>query len=506
MPHRIMNLWTAVLGIAGLLLVAIIVIFGADLIRASRTGPRWKRALVGASLSLLAILGFTFTGTRAAEPVAVVQSADRSETSAVMAIFDLEAQLKQLGELTSARDFDAAAAGELLKNVNANVAILSNGAKTAKLTPKGLARAKFLLAEAARQTAITQALIPIGTTNLARSAQWKTVSDAWSYVTPLADSYKSTTGQRKLAAAKFKDAAKAISELSAAGLLSGPEAAMLTIDMGRLKSDLATHPPTDAKFTCYDYGVMPAARLSMTNLSKRVKLLQQALASNRIAPAAMDRIVERVQRELDQLADPKLSKSLGTDADRINAKKLHAEVSELIVQVKFTVLRLRLDRTSGWKDVETALASAAPLAKSHRSTSAQRVAVTKQIKTANAQLATLAQAGLITASEAELMLGELARLKSQVYLTPPTDSRVSCYEMMAPDPIGDSTKRLTKRIGLLGKLVDSGKLNPLVAGKILPSISADIKTLQNARKGEALRKQAVALLTRIDKKFANGPK
>jgi hypothetical protein len=278
---------------------------------------------------------------------------------------------------------------------------------------------------------------------------------------------------------------------------------MLVIDMNRLKSDLVRDPPTDAKGVCYDYAFTPGVELSMGSLAKRVKLFRQVIASDRIAPAAMDRIVERVERELAQLTDPKqrVHNLLRTDAGRLMAKKLHAEVSALVVQVKRRVLVERLGKTSGWQAVETALTSAAPLAKSHRSTSAQRVAITKQMNTAKVRISALASAGLLAAGEAELLIGELARLKKEIYRTPPIDMKVQCYQTIPQDPIGDSTKRLAKRIPVLSKLVASGKLNPLIAGKLLPSIRADIKLLTKAKKSAELRAKADALLKQIESKF-----
>ena len=170
------------------------------------------------------------------------------------------------------------------------------------------------------------------------------------------------------------------------------------------------------------------------------------------------------------------------------------------------MLTERLGKTAGWQAVETTLTSAAPLASSHRSTSAQRVAIVKQMDTAKARISALASAGLLAAGEGELLTGELARLKKEIYLTAPTDSRVSCYETMAPDPVGDSTKRLTKRIPVLSKLVESGRLNPLIARKLLPALRADIKLLTDAKKADNLRQQAIQLLARIDSKLTGDKK
>ncbi len=220
----------------------------------------------------------------------------------------------------------------------------------------------------------------------------------------------------------------------------------------------------------------------------------------------MDRIVQRVERDLGQLTDPKLLRNLRSDVERLGAKRLHTDVSALVVQVKCKVLVERLGKTSGWQAVETTLNSASTLARAYGSTSAQRAAIVKQMDIARARAQALASAGLLAAGEAELLTGELGRLRKEIFSTAPTDLKVSCYETMAPDPIGDSTKRLTKRIPMLSKLVESGRLNPLIARKLLPSLRADIKTLTNAKKATALRKQADRLLARIDRKFPGGSK
>ena len=57
MPHRVMTVLTVVLGIIGAGVVAAIVLAGADPRRAARRGPRWRRRLIGAGLSVLAALG-----------------------------------------------------------------------------------------------------------------------------------------------------------------------------------------------------------------------------------------------------------------------------------------------------------------------------------------------------------------------------------------------------------------------------------------------------------------
>jgi hypothetical protein len=55
-----------VLVVAGFAIALLLAILGVDLVRACRTGPRWKRRLIGAGLVLLMAMGFSPTGARAA--------------------------------------------------------------------------------------------------------------------------------------------------------------------------------------------------------------------------------------------------------------------------------------------------------------------------------------------------------------------------------------------------------------------------------------------------------
>ncbi|MCP4377955.1 MAG: hypothetical protein GY794_17475, partial [bacterium] len=410
---------------------AIMVLFGADLLRAARTGPKWKRMLVTASLSLMALLGIAPARTLAAEPTTAVE-----------------------------------------------------------------------------QTAQARALIPIGTNNLARSSQWKLILDTWRAAGALdtrraagaiVSSKGSTSAQRVEMKKKFTAAKQAIAELVSAGLLSAAEAGLLVIDADLIWERIIARPPIDSQKTCYKMAYFPPAKRSLKWLGKRLELVKKVAAANKIAPAALDKVMGNITGHLAILGNDAELKKLRNDADRQAAIKLRDEIAPLVVKIKRKVLALRLSRTSGWKAIDAALLASAPLAESHRSTSAQRVAVVEKIKIAKAAVASLAAAGCLAAGEAELMTGELARLKKEIFRDPPTDARVDCYDMMAPDPVGDSTKRLEKRIPLLKKLFESGKLNPMVAGKILPSVRRDIKLITNAKRAEALRKQAEVLLKQLEK-------
>jgi len=100
-------LWLLI-AIFGLLLVAGLVILGIDLRRAAKTGPRWKRRLLGAALVLLAALGFYGCGTAAKtgeDPVTAAspaQSEEPGDWEIVTAAWKLAKPLATSGQSTTA--------------------------------------------------------------------------------------------------------------------------------------------------------------------------------------------------------------------------------------------------------------------------------------------------------------------------------------------------------------------------------------------------------------------
>ena len=80
MPHRTINLVLAAVGIAGLVVIGALAIWGADIRLAARRGPMWKRKLVAAGLLLLAMMGVGSCGETSTE-----ESADRNAAASAAA-------------------------------------------------------------------------------------------------------------------------------------------------------------------------------------------------------------------------------------------------------------------------------------------------------------------------------------------------------------------------------------------------------------------------------------
>ncbi len=517
MPHRTLNV---MLGVLGILAIAALVVAGANLRRHSQTGPRWKRKLVAAGLVLLTILGASPRQSQAddkAKPVDrdFICGNDESlqlPTFPVLMILILQNEVTTLEKMCSSGLIDRQVFKKTLTSANLCISALSNKANLKSLTDAERAEVKRLLPIARKQIAAAEALLPIGTNDLTKSPQWKIVVETWKAAGPLAETGKSTTAQRKDIYVKFAEAKKAVNTLVAAGLLTDAEAKLLAADADRLNTEIRRIAPTDYRGTCYMVGRLPEAYSALGRLDVRLPLLKKIDAAEIVKPAVLDKVMAGIEKDLATLSDEAKLKRIDGEKKK-DAIKTRNETASLIVQLKRKVLAARLKNTAGWEKVENAFTTAAPLSESGQSTMAQRTRVRADLKAATDAIDALVELNLLTVGEASLLRDELALLKQRVYRNPPTDMAVKCYEIMAIQPAKQSMDRLGKRLGLLEKLVESGRLNPAVLRKILPTVRADIKTLTDkkelGRLNEDARKQAIetrtkaeALLVRIEKKIA----
>ena len=114
MPQRVLGAWLIVVGLAGLVAVCLWAILGRDVRAAARRGPRWKRLLLAAGLSVLGAFGWSQAAAEAGQPAAAAaETPPRTEaddaSEAVLALFRMRAQLEELARLTAARDVNGPA-------------------------------------------------------------------------------------------------------------------------------------------------------------------------------------------------------------------------------------------------------------------------------------------------------------------------------------------------------------------------------------------------------------
>lgn len=124
MPQRAISILT---GLAGLGALAFLVLMGADLLCAARSGPRWKRELLTAGILLLAALGLTSCRENTAPPSAPPPGsgstnpasdslADSTEWKTVLDAWTFVEPLAQSGKSTTAQRKTADAKLEAARN------------------------------------------------------------------------------------------------------------------------------------------------------------------------------------------------------------------------------------------------------------------------------------------------------------------------------------------------------------------------------------------------------
>ncbi|MBM4042029.1 MAG: hypothetical protein FJ290_26335 [Planctomycetes bacterium] len=145
------------------------------------------------------------------------------------------------------------------------------------------------------------------------------------------------------------------------------------------------------------------------------------------------------------------------------------------------------DASADWQAIHEAWAAALPLAKTGKSTSAQRKAADDKMKAASEAAKRLVAKGLLAQQEADLLAMELANLRNDIYREPPTDFRGTCYDMAYIPPAQQSLQRLNQRLPLVEKLLEGGKVNPTAGGKIIAGIEADLAILKDPKHIEQLK-------------------
>ncbi len=151
---------TIVLALFGLLVIAALALMGCNVYHAARTGPRWRRRLVGAGLSLLALLGVPPAASAAEAPAKLVAAESKPLTDSPE-WKSLDATWREASEIASGKrgpyPFDEAGKARAL------AALESAGKDVAALQAKGLvseAEAGLLGIELGRLSRGVQAMRP----------------------------------------------------------------------------------------------------------------------------------------------------------------------------------------------------------------------------------------------------------------------------------------------------------------------------------------------------------
>ena len=446
MPQRVLHAWMIVVGIIGLVLAAALLLFGADLHRASRTGPRWKRRLLTAALALLGgagvyVVGKAAQAAGAAAPKAAV-GATKTPLDRTAQWQRLTATWKQADDVASGRKgpypFDRKGQKSLLADLEARARDIDALAATGLLSA---AEGALLKKELDRLAGGVRAKRP---TELKMATCYE---PTWQHAA--ADESLRRIADRLALLARIAEAPSLRPEVT------GKILATLEADLARARS---------------------AAYL------------------------------KHLKEQTARLNDPKTSKHAErfmAAAHRRDAEKHIQAARALAAKIKARLAGPAaepapgLETTAQWKTVLEAWRFAKPLADSHKSTTAQRKQADKKFADAKQAVVALANAGAISPAEGGLLAAEADTLRGEIYRNPPIDSRVKCYETMYIPPARASFSRLQKRLPLLRQTVEGGKVSPAVVAKVLPTIRADLATLADPKQTAKLQPQRKAQLDKL---------
>lgn len=326
--------------------------------------------------------------------------------------------------------------------------------------------------------------------NLADKPEWQRLCQTWAQAQDVASDalgpYPFNEGGQKQLLDDLAAGEKDVAALLTAGALSRAEADLLTADLKALAQRVREYRPAEMKMaTCYKpVSIMEVTRERVKGVQGRLELLEKLAEQETLQPAVVYKVLAGVERQL-AVAGPEVLKAIG-EAGNFEQTRQAAQVKMATIRAKIAGAFTAPEQTPQWATITAAWKFVAPLAQSHKSTQAQRTAADAKFSAAKDAAIWLGAAGLLATSEVELLLKEAGRLTREVYLDPPTDTEVLCYQMMALVPARESLARVTQRVPLLANLAGSDKVHKGVLEKVVPSLEADLATLSDAKQTAAL--------------------
>ena len=346
MPHRIMNLWTVLLGVAGLLVVALMVLFGADLIRASRSGPRWKRRMLAASLAVLAAIGVNVAAREASAQAKILP---RGPTCYMpMPVMPpgatLPARMEALKKLGVMEKIKSDVLKKLADQIRVDIVPYENN-----IIPKLPAvsdvqtKARKTAADARAWLAAADLRLAVGDKPLADVPVWRELMKNWRAAEEAASGrkgrYPFDAKTKKALLAALDAAPGELDALATAGYLTAAEAGLLKNALETLPARVRRMRPVELRnATCYR-PMRIIAPDPLVAMLARMPLLEKIAQGRKLHPAAVKKIVEVVEAQAAKLTDEKYLKGLTPDsrgtAENV-VKAARAVVKKLTAAVKPT--------------------------------------------------------------------------------------------------------------------------------------------------------------------------
>jgi hypothetical protein len=213
-----------------------------------------------------------------------------------------------------------------------------------------------------------------------------------------------------------------------------------------------------------------------------------------------------IRRDAAVLREP-IYQARMKDSQRVQAKALVTRADALLAKLPAPpkAMSSTLEQSVQWKQIQAFKILAQRYTK-NGSTRAQRDAFYKQFQQADDATRTLSRKGMVSVSATELLRDELDQCKKSAYATPPTDSKVSCYDMMALQPAAESLERLTRRMDLLESMLLNDRLRPETIRALLPSLERDLAVLSDPKQIALLPDSTQAKGNAVTAQLFNSPR
>lgn len=354
--------WIA-LGVLGAAAVIAVLLAGRDPGPAARSGPRWRRRLLGAGLAALSVLGFVAlrqVQARLAPPPAPKPEPEPPPKPAEPdPLADrMRDAIRALEAALAAWPDDADAVRALLARTDMAIGPVRDeppadwvpsdpfffdmwiGARntmrvTASPTPEEIERMDLCRQAQELQRLAADRLYHM-TGEIADTFEWQTITWAWQGAEPWSrngafSGHGGSIPERRCAEWKLGLASEAIDELERRGLLAQPEARLLAAEASRLTQCIHKSHPDGV--TCYIPGPVNEAQFSTDRLRQRLALLRGLDADRKVTRAVLGKVAESIRQEVETSAG---QGSWGCVSGYVRTKppseeeKLRAEVTRLL--------------------------------------------------------------------------------------------------------------------------------------------------------------------------------
>jgi hypothetical protein len=528
-----------VLVVAGFAVALLLAILGVDLVRACRTGPKWKRRLIGAGLVLLVAMGFAPNMSRAADAEskpaapAVPAAADKglAESTAWQRIL---AAWNEASEIASGKrgdyPFDEKGKQQVLANLKQAEADAAELQKTKLISEP---EAGLLLKDLAVLTAGVQAKRP---TEMKMATCYEPM-----LIQPGHESLKRLSDRlpllEKLSAAQtihpevvekvlagieadiaslakeesLKEFAKAEERQKAEKTRDAAKAAAVALRSNVLRqaasADAAKDTPRVSPAATTEY-----ARTRIQELEKRLARLEKMESrADEVNPQWIDALITSTRVDVRFMGDRKFLSQV-SDADLPRARAAIDRAAAVLQRLDALATRpyqapespkpaspeslagKRLEETDAWKSLTALWTFGREIAAGRRGpfpfNTQQREQLLADLEIVGKNVAALEKAGLLSSAEAGLLGQNLDAMITRIQKFRPEELRMAtCYVPVRIVSPNESVDRLAARLPLLEKLAAAETLHAEVVEKVLAGIEADIATLA---KEESLKEFAKA--------------